>query len=237
MVLAMGAQAQKVDTIDVGYKFRNFKNLELGTTRDAIYTEVNNKVTSVTLKTKTVERITIDGRQYMAFTHLWDNGSADFSGSFYYICEPETLKPIVHIRNSKRAGKEAFDFSERRISGLDSVQNNTQKDFSLPLEMQTFNWEIDIETYSLLPMRAGYQVAMPFYHPGSPTPAKYYLLKVEGSEKLKIPSGQEVDCWIIFTDYGGTQPTRFWYAKKGQNFVKMEGQYNQMKIHKVRLFD
>lgn len=237
LLSGLSLKAQKTDTIKVGDRFRLFDQLEMGTTRDAIYTELNGKAQSVTLKTKTVERITIDGREYMAFTHLWDSSNPDLSGSFYYICEPETLRPVIHIRNSKRMGKEAFAFSKEKISGLDSVQNNARKDFNLPLDMQTYNWEIDLETYSLIPMKAGYQVAMPFYHPGSPSVPKYYLLKVEGSEKLKMPNGQVLDCWIIFTDYGGTQPTRFWYTKKGQNFVKMEGQYNQLKIHKVRLFD
>lgn len=237
MVLCIGVQAQKVDTIDIGYRFKGFQNLELGTSKDAIYTELNGKVRSLTLKTKVIERVIIDGKEYMAFTHIWHNPNPEMSGSFYYLCEPETLKPVLHIRNTQRAGKEGFYFSDEKISGLDSAINNTQKDFDLPLDVQTYNWEIDLETYSLIPMKTGYQVAMPFYHPGSSTPPKYYLLKVEGSEKLKMPNGTELDCWIIFTDYGGTQPTRFWYTKKGQNFVKMEGQYNQLKIHKVRLFD
>ena len=237
LLLSAGAFAQKVDTINVGYRFKGFKNLELGTTKDAIYTVHNGKFLSLTLKTKIVERISIGGKEYMAFTHLWDNPSPEMSGSFYYLCEPETLKPVLHVRNTQRAGKEGFSFSETLISTLDSVENNSQKDFELPLEFQTYNWEIDLETYSLIPMKPGYQVAMPFYHPGSSTPPKYYLLRVEGSEKLTMPSGEELDCWIVFTDYGGTQPTRFWYTKKGQNFVKMEGQYNQLKIHKVRLFD
>lgn len=67
------------------------------------------------------------------------------------------------------------------------------------------------------------------------TPA-FYNLKVEGGDKLTLPNGETLDCWVIFTDYGGTQPTRFWYTKKGQNFVKMEGQYNQVKIYKTRLY-
>ncbi|MBO6497738.1 MAG: hypothetical protein JJ978_19385, partial [Roseivirga sp.] len=88
----------------------------------------------------------------------------------------------------------------------------------------------------VLPMSEGKTFVMNFYHPGSPTHPAFYNLKVEGSDKLTLPNGEKLDCWVIFTDYGGTQPTRFWYTKKGQNFVKMEGQYNQVKIYKTRLY-
>ena len=139
-------------------------------------------------------------------------------------------------RTTKKNGKEGFYFQQGNITALDSVTDNAQKDFELALTEPTFNWEIDLETYSLLPMKEGYHAVMNFYHPGGGTPPKYYHLKVTGSEKLKLPNGKYMDCWIVFTDYGGTQPTRFWYTKKGQNFVKMEGEYNRMTIRKERIF-
>jgi hypothetical protein len=86
-----------------------------------------------------------------------------------------------------------------------------------------------------LPLEVDYEAVMNFYHPGGSAP-NFYHLKVLGSEKLILPDGTEMDCWILFTDYGGTQPTRFWYTKVNQNFVKMEGEYNKLKIRKVRLF-
>ena len=120
---------------------------------------------------------------------------------------------------------------------LDTVKNNTISDFDLALEVPTYNWEIDIETYSLLPMKDGYKAVMNFYHPGATTPPKYYMLEVEKSEKLMLPNGDHIDCWVLFTDYGGTQPSRFWYTMKDQNFIKMEGQYGKVAIRKSRLFE
>ncbi|MEO1097320.1 MAG: hypothetical protein AAFX57_06145, partial [Bacteroidota bacterium] len=61
-------------------------------------------------------------------------------------------------------------------------------------------------------------------------------VEVERSEELELPGGSKLDTWVLFIDYNGTQPTRFWYTKETQDFVKMEGDYNGTKIVKARLF-
>jgi hypothetical protein len=231
----LSLQAQSIDTIRVGHKFSRINQLEIGTKQDAIYSEIDGTIRSVTIMSKTTEMVIIDGKEYLSFRHRWGNGNPEMEGDFYYLCEPETLRPVQHIRNSKRNGKEAFSFQGMKIVGLDSAKDNAKKDFKLDLKEPTFNWEIDLETYSVLPMKDGYEAVMNFYHPGGSAP-NFYNLKVIGSEKLILPNGSEMDCWILFTDYGGTQPTRFWYTKVNQNFVKMEGEYNKLKIRKVRLF-
>ncbi len=233
ILLPINLMAQ--DTLHVGHRFSQMKNLELGVTKDIIYTELNGKVNSVTLKTRKIEKLKVNGKSYLSFRHEWNSGNPDFNGWFDYLCDAETLKPVQHVRMVKKIGKEAFAFTDSKITGLDSAINNTKSDFSLELETPTFNWEIDLETYSLLPMKANYHAVMNFYHPGAGKP-KYYHLKVIGSEKVALPNGKSMDCWIVFTDYGGSQPTRFWYTKKGQNFVKMEGKYNQLTIRKERIF-
>ncbi len=231
------AQAsQNIDTIRVGDRFKNIQHLEMAQTKDIIYTKVKGKVMSVSVNFKETKMIEVNGKKLLYFSHDVQSGNADMNGSFEYICEPETLRPIQLIRNSKRTGKEAFQFTESLISGLDSAVDNGQKDFKLALTEPTYNWQIDLETYSLLPMKEGYHAVMNFYHPGSSSEPKFYHLKVIGSETVKLPDGRSMDCWIIFTDYGGTQPTRFWYTKQGQNFVKMKGQYKQLTILKERIF-
>lgn len=236
ILLLLPQLAAAQDTIRVGHRFKNFDQLEMGTKRDAVYNLYQGEIKGLAIKTRTTEKVTINGKEYISISHTWVSPGTEWKGSFEYLCEPETMKPIQHIRNTKRAGTEAFRFSHGKVTGLDSVSENSQKDFELALKEPTFNWEVDLETYSLLPMKKGYHAVMNFYHPGGSTPPGFYHLKVTGSEKLNLPDGKSLDCWVIFTDYGGTQPTRFWYTKKGQNFVKMEGQYNQMTIRKERIF-
>lgn len=235
LLLASAAQAQKVDTIRVGHRFKQFKNLELGTVTDVVYNEANGRLNGA-IKKRTTEIVQINGQELVKIVHEWNSPNEQWSGRFEYYCEPHTMKPVLHIRDTKMQGKEAFEFNQSKIVGLDSVTDNKQADFELELSESTYNWEVDLETYSLIPMSKGQKVVMNFYHPGGQTAPAFYTLEVQGSESLKLANGQELDCWIVFTDYGGTQPTRFWYTKKGQNFVKMEGQYGQMKIYKTRLY-
>lgn len=234
LVLPLYAFGQ--DTLRVGYEFRDFSRLEMGTKRDLVYTEINGRLLSMTIKSRTTERVQLGGKKYISISHSWTGTDTKMNGSFSYLCEPVTLKPVQHIRQTTQKGKEAYLFSQQEITGLDTATNNSAAEFKLTLNTPTYNWEIDLETYSLLPMRTNYTAVMNFYHPGSSTPPDYYTLKVVGSEKLRLPDGRQLDCWILFTDYGGTQPSHFWYTKKGQNFVKMEGKYNQLTIRKERIF-
>lgn len=228
--------AQKVDTIRVGHRFKQFKNLEMGTVTDLVYNEANGRL-NASIKTRTTEMVNINGKEYVRIRHEWNSPNEQWVGHFEYFCEPYTMKPVQHIRYTKTQGKEAFRFEANQVTGLDSALDNKQADFELALTEGTYNWEADLETYSLIPMSEGKKVVMNFYHPGGQTPPHFYTLEVEGSEKLKLANGETMDCWIIYTDYKGSQPTRFWYTKRGQNFVKMESQYNQMKIRKVRLYE
>ena len=223
------------DTLHVGQPLEKLKKLEMGIVKDVIYTEINGKINSVTLKIRETKKVEVDGVEYLRFRHDWSSGNPDMNGWFEYYADAKTLAPIQHIRKTKSNGKEAFSFSQDLISGLDTTSDNSKKDFELALKTPTYNWEIDLETYALLNMKEGYHAVMNFYHPGGQPPA-YYHLKVTGSEVIQLPDGREMDCWIIFTDYGGTQPTRFWYTKEGQNFIKMKGQYKQLTIRKERVF-
>ncbi|MCO6359655.1 DUF3108 domain-containing protein [Roseivirga pacifica] len=235
MLLIFTVNGQAQDTIRVGHRFKQFENLELGTVTDIVYNEYSGKLNG-SLKTRTTEMIELNGKEYVKITHIWRSPNAQNSGRFEYYCEPYTLKPVQHIRYTDSKGKEAFHFTEQLISGLDSASENQQADFELVLTEPTYNWEIDLETYALIPMSKGKKVVMPFYHPGSPTKPDFYTLEVTGTESIKLANGKTMECWVIFTDYHGTQPTKFWYTKAGQNFVKMEGEYKGMKIYKTRLY-
>ncbi len=228
-------QAQAQDTIRVGHKFKDFKQLEMGTVTDLIHNKIQGR-TIASLKTRTSEMVNIEGEKVLKITHQWVSLNSQKKEMFEFFCEPETLKPIQHIRTTTRNGKESFLFQEGKISAIDSVSGGTNTDFSIDLKEATYNWEIDLETYSLLPMKSGATFVMNFYHPGGSAEPDFYTLNIEGSERLALADGTEMDCWIIYTDYKGKQETRFWYTKKGQNFVKMEGSFNGMLLKKTRLY-
>ncbi len=228
--------AQSPDTIQVGDAFEGYKNLEFGTMKELAYAEGDSETKIMALTTKEVKEVTIGGKKYVEFIHSWTSFlDPKYSGNFYYLCEPHSLKPVLHIRDTGFKGREGFAFDGTSIKPLDSVLNNTVTDLDLALAVPTYNWQIDIETFSLLPMKEGYKAVMNLYHPGGPPPG-YYLLEVEGSDQVTLADGRSVDCWVLFANYNGRQATRWWYTKQGQNFVKMESEFNQSKFRKVRLY-
>lgn len=230
------AIAQRADTIHVGTPFRHYPLLEVGTYRVLTSTQMNGKTVHAVQTAIEVAEVQRGGATYLSVSHHWGTPTAEGSGSFEFLCEPHTLKPVQHIRKSAKKGVEAYLFTDKAVTALDTATGNTLSGFKQVLNMPAFNWEIDLTTYAALPMQEGFEAVMPFYHPGGSPPA-YYHIKVEGQEALSLPDGKTLDCWVLFTDYGGRQPTRFWYTKGLQRFVKMEGQYRQLAIQKNRLFD
>lgn len=229
--------AQQADTIRVGDRFKNHHLLKEKTIDYLVHSEFRGSVRLGVLIRSSVEKVKHEGKDYIVIKNNYYGADKSSSGDFYSMVEPETFKPVIHIRNIGEKGKEAYQFTDKALMALDTVSNNAEAGHKLELEEPIFNFELDLNTFSMLPMKKGYKAVLRFHHPGSKTTKpNWYKIKVEGSEKLKLPGDKELDTWVLFMDYNGTQPTRFWYTKKDQEFVRMEGNYNGVKIYKTRLF-
>lgn len=234
--LAISAISQNIDTIRVGEKFKGYQHLKPGEFKYLAYMEKGGKRRPTALMVSKVSTTTIGNKKQLTISHQWTGMDSKMNGNFYTVLKPETLQPILHIRQSQK-GKEAYSFQDNYLIGLDTATNNLEAEYSLKLDEPIFNFEIDLETFSALPLEEGYQAVLRFFHPGSTyVGPEWYLIRVEKSERLALPSGLYVDTWVLFMDYNGSQPTRFWYTKEGQDFIKMEGDYNGTKIVKARLF-
>lgn len=229
--------SQEIDTIRVGDHFKNFDQLPIGSMQYMIYAERGDTQRPSVLMNAKTERIEHEGKEYIAISHIWNGAEKKFNGRFYSLVKPKTFEPVIHIRESETKGTEAYKFSPKSLIALDTVSNNAEAGYNLELEESIFNFEIDLETFSLLPLKQGYKAALHFFHPGSTFGGPdWYLIEVIGSEELTLPGGRKVDTWILYMDYNGTQPTKFWYTKKNQEFIKMVADYNGTKIYKTRLF-
>ncbi|MET3978588.1 hypothetical protein ABIB62_001157 [Mucilaginibacter sp. UYP25] len=144
--------------------------------------------------------------------------------------------PIYHAE--KVGGKNrAYNWDADKIKGADTVANNMNKDFSLDFTSPNFNWNLDMETFQMLPLAAGKTFAINFYDAGIGKP-DYIIYKVIGSEVIMTMDNQKVDCWKLFneSDYKGQHATEtFWISKKGHEFIKEEDAFPGGYRYKVKL--
>jgi len=130
----------------------------------------------------------------------------------------------------------AYVFHPNSIVSDDTVTGISQRGFVQPMPVAAFNWELDLETFALLPLAEGKAFVIPFYHPGGKTPPAYYKYIVMGSEKIAGPDGQQIDCFLLYTEYENNQGRSTWWISKAKHEVlKMEELYGPVKRYKIKL--
>ena len=82
------------DTIRVGHKFKNFDQLEMGIKRDAVYNLLKGEIKGLAIKTRTTERVTIQGKEYISITHSWVSPGTEWKGDFQYLWESLASQPV-----------------------------------------------------------------------------------------------------------------------------------------------
>jgi hypothetical protein len=152
----------------------------------------------------------------------------------YSLVDRKTFLPIYHKTIMQRSGTEAFDFGDLKIEGSDSVANNTKSTFELATT-KPLNWELDMETFSLLDLKPGKRFAINFYHPGGRTEPKFYEYKVTGDEKVGTYEDKGIDCWKLRIDYNEKAYAIFYISKKSREVIKMEEDFGAGVRYKVKL--
>jgi len=142
--------------------------------------------------------------------------------------------PMYHYTKMTR-GVEAYDFYTDKLVGSDSVANNSKKGYELKLTKPFLNWELDLETFPLLDLKAGKRFAINFYHPGAKGEPKLYEYKVIGDEDVRTIEGLSVSCWKLRIDYDEKSGTIFYISKKGREVLKMEEDFGTGVRYKVKL--
>jgi hypothetical protein len=182
---------------------------------------------------KTGER---NGQKVFRITQHWYGAD---SISYRYVYSENRVSdfaPVYHmevVRNKTMA----YNWGDSKITGADTVAQNKQKDFLLDFKLPNFNWNLDIETFEMLPLANGKTFAINFYDAGLDPPA-YINYQVTGSEVLATLDNQKVDCWKMYTegDAHGTHFTQtFWISKKNHEFLKEEDAYNGMFRYKIKM--
>ena len=152
----------------------------------------------------------------------------------YSLMDAQDFSPIYHYTKMNKS-IEAYDFYADKIRGSDSIANNTKKDFNLALAHPMLNWELDLETFPLLDLKAGKRFAINFYHPGGKGEPKVYEYKVIGEENISVIDGGTVACWKLRIDYSEKTWAIFYISKKGREILRMDEDFGSGVRYKVKL--
>ncbi|MDO6431033.1 hypothetical protein Q4E93_10570 [Flavitalea sp. BT771] len=176
------------------------------------------------------------GKRYFAITQHWYGGDSASYRKVYSLNSVTDFAPVYHCE-TVRGKIAAYDWSGENIKGADTVADNDKKSFNLRFSEPNFNWNLDIETFEMLPLAAGKSFLINFYDAGA-APPKYLLYRVTGSEALTLMNGEKMDCWKLFTEGEsprGPYTQTFWISKETHEFLKEEDAFGGNYRYKVKM--
>lgn len=173
---------------------------------------------------------------YFSITQHWYGTDSAAYRSVYSLNKMASFAPVYHAETIGKKIK-AYNWDADKITGADTVAGNEQKEFKLDFTVPNFNWNLDIETFEMLPLDAGKTFAINFYDAGINMP-QYVLYKVTGSEVIITLDGNKTDCWKLFTEseYKGRHFTEtYWISKTGHEFLKEEDFFDGGYRYKIKM--
>jgi len=171
---------------------------------------------------------TRDGIKYFAITQHWYGGDSTAYRKVYSENAVEDFAPVYHTE-TVRGKTRSYHWTGKDIKGADS--------FYLSFNEPNLNWNLDIETFEMLPLGEGKSFWINFYDAGL-DPPKYVLYKVTGSEELTLMSGEKVDCWKLYTEGSsprGPYSETYWISKQGHEFLKEEDSFSGIYRYKIKM--
>lgn len=178
-----------------------------------------------------------NGEDAIVIRQQWTTSDTGFNRrELFSVSNPLDFTPRFHQAVNPKTGKEAYHFNKGLITGADTVKNNTRAGFTMTTDQPSFNWELDLETFPLLPLKAGKSFVINFYHPGSNTKPAWYTYAVTGMETLKTLDGKSMECYKLYTEYGNNRGNSTWWLSKATHeVIKMEEHFGPVTRYKIRL--
>jgi hypothetical protein len=232
-----GAQAQ-ADTIRLADRRLCPANLRPGVRQYLVFFQnpKQQQKLGFQLWLRDIRRTEHHGEAVFSITQHWYSSDTSSYRTVFSLNRAADFAPLYHAETVHNKLK-AYNWNLTGIAGADSVATNQAKDFRLAFARPNFNWNLDIETFEMLPLAAGKSFAINFYDAGLSPPA-YITYKVTGSEVLALPGSGRIDCWKLYT--AGKTPTgmtfseTFWISKKTHEFLKEEDAFNGSYRYKIR---
>jgi hypothetical protein len=203
-----------------------------------VYTQIpgNKKQLNLSLWLRETKRGMHNGQPVFITNQHWYGTDSTRYRTVYSLNRITDFGPIYHQETIGGVTK-AYNWSDKKIKGADTVANNMDKAFDLEQTQPSFNWNLDMETFEQLPLSAGKVFAINFYDAGK-NPPRYVVYQVNGEETIALLDGQKVLCWKLVTTRStpnGVSSQTFWISKKNHEFLKEEDDLNGTFRYKIKL--
>jgi len=168
------------------------------------------------------------GVKYFSITQHWYGGDSTSYRKVHSLNRVADFAPVYHSETA-RGRTRSYNWTEKDIKSADT--------FYLSFNEPNLNWNLDIETFEMLPLGEGKSFWINFYDAGL-EPPKYVLYKVTGSEELALMNGEKVDCWKLFTEGSsprGPYSETYWISKKEHEFLKEEDAFSGIYRYKIKM--
>ncbi|HEY8917348.1 MAG TPA: hypothetical protein VIM87_12940 [Chitinophaga sp.] len=231
-------KAQATDTVTPGSRILNTRLLKPGLRQYLVYYQrpQSPKMLWCWYWLRDIKTATRNGQPVFTIRQHWYGGDTSSYRAYFSVNSAKDFTPVYHQETAK-SGLAAYNWDAAGINAADTVADNSKKGFTLQFDRPNFNWNLDVETFEMLPLAAGKTFAINFYDAGLDLP-KFVIYKVTGSEALTTLDNKSVDCWKLVTsgnNKGVDYTQTFWISKKEHEFLKEEDVYGGMYRCKVKL--
>lgn len=238
LMLVFQAHAQVVDTIKLNSKRLQTDFGKPGLRQYLVYTQIpgNKKQLNLSLWLRETKQATYNGEPVFITSQHWYSADTTRYRTVYSVNRLADFGPVYHQETIGGIIK-AYNWSDKRVKGADTVANNMDKAFDFEQQQPSFNWNLDIETFEQLPLSAGKIFAINFYDAGK-NPPRYVVYRVSGEETISLLDGQKVLCWKLVTTRpspNGVSSQTFWISKKNHELLKEEDDLNGTFRYKIKL--
>jgi len=220
------------DSINTANGRLKFEQLPEGTNTYLVYFQdsLEGPKYNMEIWKRTINKTQREGNSVYLFH--WDRSLANTSHLVYEISSAsETFTPYEETIRGKRIDgdqvnpvKRHFIYQDNTISTDKDPDRHNSAPFTLSELNYSFNWEMDMETFSMLPFAEGKTFYINFYHPGSPTKPNYYAYRVTQSDSI-VFNGKSTACWILAIEYPDHGKSEFWIDKTTYRILKMKELY------------
>ncbi|GFZ93769.1 hypothetical protein GCM10011531_27110 [Aquaticitalea lipolytica] len=226
-----GQEIIKIDETELQIKY-----LKEGKNQYLVYIEKPDKsIVDISIWERTIFFKKHNNEEVIIIEQHWKNQDTLRHRYIYSINKYKNFQPIYQYSKNGRDVVEAFNFEQDKIIAADSIANNAKKDFYKVLIEPTLNWELDLETFQLLPFEKGTNFKISFYHPGSKSEPKFYNYNVIGEENLNYFDDGIVECWLLKIVYSEGSNATYWIGKQDREVIKMLEESNGVKRYKIKL--